>query len=198
MAKRRWRTRLVGLGDTLSADLARAIVAMAGHGASLSGPAFGTGAGLLLQGAFSRLATGAQAAGTEVVRELRALGAPPSVWIAEGGPGREGRNATTPDLAADGIQSTVVADAAVGSLMASGRIGAVMVFAERVLDDGTVLGPIGTYPIAVMAALHRVPFLVLAPLVIVGGSASAATDRVAPRAVSGLAASLPSCRTCRR
>lgn len=171
---------LVSLGDTLSADLARAISAMAGHAAALTEPACTSGGGILFQGAFARLATGSQGAGTEVMHGLRALGVTPGVWISEGGPAHEGRNATGPDLAADGIRSTIVADAVVGSLIASGRVAAVMVFAERVLDDGTVIAPIGTYPMAVMAALHRVPLVVLAPLNSVGGSASAAANRVAP------------------
>ena len=170
--------RLAALGDSLAADLAAAVEAMAGHAAALASSSLSNGGDLLLHGGFARLATGSRSAAAELVRQTRALGADPGVWLAEGRPSGEGRIATARDLAAEGIRSTVVADAVIGTLVASGRIGAVLVSAERVMVDGTVIGPVGTYALAVMAALHRIPFLVLAPTAVRDGPAASSRDHV--------------------
>ena len=59
---------------------------------------------------------------------------------------------------------TLIADGAAGSLLASGQIDAVLVGADRIAANGDTANKIGTYPLAVLAARHRVPFYVCAPL----------------------------------
>jgi methylthioribose-1-phosphate isomerase len=51
-----------------------------------------------------------------------------------------------------------------GSLMASGDVDAVVVGADRIAANGDVANKIGTYPLAVLARRHGLPFYVAAPL----------------------------------
>jgi methylthioribose-1-phosphate isomerase len=58
----------------------------------------------------------------------------------------------------------VVADSAAGSLMARGLVDRVVVGADRIAANGDVANKVGTYPLAVLAGRHEVPFYVAAPL----------------------------------
>ena len=50
-----------------------------------------------------------------------------------------------------------------GSLMRKGRIDCVIVGADRIASNGDVANKIGTYPVAVLAHHHGIPFYVAAP-----------------------------------
>ena len=50
-----------------------------------------------------------------------------------------------------------------GSLMRNGMIDAVIVGADRIARNGDVANKIGTYPLAVLAKYHQIPFYVAAP-----------------------------------
>jgi len=52
----------------------------------------------------------------------------------------------------------------VGHFMQRGAIGAVIVGADRTAANGDVANKIGTYTVAVLAARHRIPFYVAAPI----------------------------------
>ena len=58
---------------------------------------------------------------------------------------------------------TVLADAAAGWLLSRGGIDAILLGADRIAADGSVLGPLGTLPVALAGASARVPVLVCAP-----------------------------------
>jgi methylthioribose-1-phosphate isomerase len=62
-----------------------------------------------------------------------------------------------------GIPVTVLVDSAAGHLLATGRIAAVIVGADRITACGDTANKIGTYSLAVLAAAHGVPFYVAAP-----------------------------------
>jgi methylthioribose-1-phosphate isomerase len=64
----------------------------------------------------------------------------------------------------DRIPVTVIADNMAGSLLRSGRVDCVIVGTDRTAANGDVANKIGTYPLAVMARRHNVPFYVAAPL----------------------------------
>jgi methylthioribose-1-phosphate isomerase len=68
------------------------------------------------------------------------------------------------ELRKDGIPVTVIADNMAGSLLASGKINCVIVGTDRTAANGDVANKIGTYPLAVLAQRHGVPFYVAAPL----------------------------------
>ncbi|HWC39856.1 MAG TPA: S-methyl-5-thioribose-1-phosphate isomerase [Acidimicrobiales bacterium] len=98
-----------------------------------------------------------------VVRAAHESGLAPSVWVDETRPMLQGSRLTAWELGRLGIPATLVADAAAGSLMAADRVDCVIVGADRVAANGDVANKVGTYPLAVLAAHHGVPFYVAAP-----------------------------------
>jgi methylthioribose-1-phosphate isomerase len=76
----------------------------------------------------------------------------------------QGARLTAWELHKDRIPVTVIADNMAGSLLRSGRVDCVIVGTDRTAANGDVANKIGTYPLAVMARRHNVPFYVAAPL----------------------------------
>jgi len=76
----------------------------------------------------------------------------------------QGARLTAWELAQDGIPVTLIADSAAAFLMSRERIDAVIVGADRVAANGDVANKIGTYPVAVVARRHSIPFYVACPL----------------------------------
>ena len=76
----------------------------------------------------------------------------------------QGARLTAWELEQFGIPYRVIADSAAGSLMAAGEVDRVVVGADRIAANGDVANKIGTYPLAVLAARHEIPFYVAAPL----------------------------------
>jgi methylthioribose-1-phosphate isomerase len=117
---------------------------------------------ILTHGSVGALGGGNVGTALAVVQALVADGAEVKVWVAEGRPALLGARLTAWELAQAGIPFTVVADGAAASLLATGRVDVVLVGAERIAANGDVLNTIGTYPLAVVAARHGVPFFVCA------------------------------------
>jgi methylthioribose-1-phosphate isomerase len=99
-----------------------------------------------------------------VVRAAHESGRRPSVWVDETRPVLQGSRLTAWELRRLGIPCTLVADVMAGSLMAGGEVDAVVVGADRIAANGDVANKIGTYPLAVLAHHHGLPFYVAAPL----------------------------------
>jgi len=51
-----------------------------------------------------------------------------------------------------------------GAMMKQGKIGAIVVGADRIAANGDVANKIGTYTVAVLAKEHGIPFYVAAPI----------------------------------
>ena len=85
------------------------------------------------------------------------------VWVDETRPVLQGARLTAWELQRLGIPATLVPDVAAGSLMAEGRVDCVVVGADRVAANGDVANKVGTYPLAVLARHHAIPFYVAAP-----------------------------------
>jgi methylthioribose-1-phosphate isomerase len=85
------------------------------------------------------------------------------LWIDETRPLLQGARLTAWEAARAGIPHRVLVDGAAGSLLARGQVDLVLVGADRIAADGSVANKVGTYPLAVLAATHRVPFVVAAP-----------------------------------
>jgi methylthioribose-1-phosphate isomerase len=64
----------------------------------------------------------------------------------------------------DGIATTVISDNMAGAMMRQGKIGAIVVGADRIAANGDVANKIGTYSVAVLAKENGIPFYVAAPL----------------------------------
>ena len=76
----------------------------------------------------------------------------------------QGARLTAWELQRAGLDVTVITDGAAGHVLQRGGIGAVLVGADRIARNGDVANKIGTYPLAVLARRHGVPFYVVAPL----------------------------------
>jgi methylthioribose-1-phosphate isomerase len=98
-----------------------------------------------------------------VIRAAAEAGKAPRVWVDETRPLLQGARLTAWELDRLGIEATLVADAMAGSLMAAGEVDLVVVGADRVAANGDVANKIGTYPLAVLARHHGLPFYVAAP-----------------------------------
>jgi methylthioribose-1-phosphate isomerase len=75
----------------------------------------------------------------------------------------QGARLTAWELWKDDIDVRVISDNMAGSLMRQGLIDAVIVGADRIAANGDVANKIGTYPLAVLAKQHEIPFYVAAP-----------------------------------
>jgi methylthioribose-1-phosphate isomerase len=86
------------------------------------------------------------------------------VWVDETRPLLQGARLTTYELERAGIPFRLIADSSAGTLMARGLVDRIVVGADRIAANGDVANKVGTYPLAVLAARHGIPFYVAAPL----------------------------------
>jgi methylthioribose-1-phosphate isomerase len=109
------------------------------------------------------LATGGQGTALGALAEGWSRGLLRHVFVDETRPLLQGARLTAWELESAGIPHTVVADSAAGYLLAAGEVDCVFVGADRIAANGDTANKIGTYPIAVVAVRHAVPFYVVAP-----------------------------------
>jgi len=86
-----------------------------------------------------------------------------AVFADETRPLMQGSRLTAWELSQAGIDVTVLADNMAASLMRERRVDVVIVGADRIAANGDVANKIGTYPLALAALHHGVPFYVAAP-----------------------------------
>jgi methylthioribose-1-phosphate isomerase len=92
------------------------------------------------------------------------------VYVDETRPLLQGSRLTAWELVREGIETIVITDSTAGSLMQSGRVQSVFVGADRIAANGDTANKIGTYPLAILASFHRIPFYVAAPSSTIDGS----------------------------
>lgn len=109
------------------------------------------------------LATGGYGTALGVIRAAIARGGRLGVLATETRPYLQGARLTAWELHRDRVPVTVIADDMVGHCMATGRVDAVVVGADRIARNGDVANKIGTYAIACLCAAHGLPFYVAAP-----------------------------------
>ena len=85
------------------------------------------------------------------------------VFVDETRPLLQGSRLTSWELTRAAIPATVIADNMAASLMRAGEVDLVIVGADRIAANGDVANKIGTYPLALAARHHGVPFYVAAP-----------------------------------
>jgi methylthioribose-1-phosphate isomerase len=98
-----------------------------------------------------------------VVRTLHSDALVQMVIVGETRPLLQGSRITAVELAQLGVPHQVVVDAAGPGLIASGRVDAVIVGADRIAANYDVVNKVGTYPLALAAARAGIPFVVAAP-----------------------------------
>ncbi|MEU9761064.1 S-methyl-5-thioribose-1-phosphate isomerase [Streptomyces sp. NPDC047985] len=85
------------------------------------------------------------------------------LWVDETRPLLQGARLTAYEAARNGMPYNLLTDNAAGSLFAAGEVDAVLIGADRIAADGSVANKVGSYPLAVLAKYHHVPFIVVAP-----------------------------------
>jgi len=132
---------------------------MAAHAAELFAP----GTRALTHCNAGGLATGGYGSAVGALRTAWERGLLERVLVDETRPLLQGARLTAWELEQAGIPHAVIADSAAGWLMARGEVDLVITGADRVAANGDAANKIGTYSLAVLAAHHRIPFVVVAP-----------------------------------
>lgn len=109
------------------------------------------------------LATGGYGTALGVLYAAQEAGRTVRVFADETRPLLQGARLTAWELAERGLEVTVLCEGAAGSLLRSGAIDAVITGADRIAANGDTANKVGTYPLAVLADRHDVPFYVAAP-----------------------------------
>lgn len=143
----------------LGAQDAAASAAMARHGAAL----VPDGAAVLTHCNTGALVSGGEGTALAVVVEAHRRGKVRMLWVDETRPLLQGARLTAWEAARLGVPFRLLVDGAAGSLMAAGDVDLVVIGADRIAADGSVANKVGSYPLAVLAARHGVPFVVVAP-----------------------------------
>jgi methylthioribose-1-phosphate isomerase len=110
------------------------------------------------------LATAGFGTALGVIRAAVREGKQIDVFADETRPFLQGARLTAWELQRDGIKTTVITDNMAGHFLKSGRIGCVVVGADRIAANGDVANKVGTYGVAVLAKENNVPFYVAAPI----------------------------------
>jgi methylthioribose-1-phosphate isomerase len=134
--------------------------AMGRHGATLM-PSSG---GVLTHCNAGALATAGYGTALGVIRAAVEQGKKIHVYADETRPFLQGSRLTAWELMKDGIPTTVISDNMAGVMMQQGKIGAIVVGADRIAANGDVANKVGTYTVAVLAKENGIPFYVAAPL----------------------------------
>jgi methylthioribose-1-phosphate isomerase len=133
---------------------------MGKHGAAL----MPTSGGVLTHCNAGALATAGYGTALGVIRAAVEAGKKIHVYADETRPFLQGSRLTAWELMKDDIPTTVISDNMAGAMMRQGKIGAVIVGADRIAANGDVANKIGTYTVAVLAKEHGLAFYVAAPI----------------------------------
>ena len=109
------------------------------------------------------LATAGFGTALGVIRAAHLKGKRVKVIADETRPFLQGARLTAWELDKDGIKVTVISDNMAGYCMSKGMVNLVLVGADRIAANGDVANKIGTYPLALLAKEHGLPFYVAAP-----------------------------------
>lgn len=110
-----------------------------------------------------RLATAAVGTALGTILELAERGCVAEVLVDETRPLLQGARLTAWELGEAAVPYRICVDSAAAAAMAQGLVDCVLVGADRIADNGDTANKIGTYTLAVAAAHHGIPFLVVAP-----------------------------------
>ena len=121
------------------------------------------GLGILTHCNAGGLATAGYGTALGVIRAALAAGKRCPVFADETRPWLQGARLTAWELLQDRIPVTLLPDVAAASLLASGKIGCVVVGADRIAKNGDTANKVGTLGVALAAHAAGVPFFVAAP-----------------------------------
>lgn len=110
------------------------------------------------------LATGGIGTALGVIRVAIEGGRKIEVLVPETRPYLQGARLTAWELQQAGIPLMLITDNMVGHFLKTGKVGAIVVGADRIAANGDTANKIGTYAMAVLANENKVPFYVAAPV----------------------------------
>src|SRR5260221_1316714 len=154
------KTSLVEEAQQMLVEDIAANQAMGRHGATLM-PSSG---GVLTHCNAGALATCGYGTALGVIRAAIEQGKKIHVYADETRPFLQGSRLTAWELNKDNIPTTVISDNMAGVMMSQGKIGAIVVGADRIAANGDVANKVGTYTVAILAKEHGIPFYVAAPI----------------------------------
>lgn len=129
------------------------------HGAAL----IPDGANIITHCNAGALATGGIGTALAAIYVAVEQGKRVSVFSDETRPLLQGSRLTAWELQRAGIPVTVLIDGAAASLMRERKIDLCIVGADRIAENGDVANKVGTFPLAIAAKHHGIPFYVAAP-----------------------------------
>ena len=109
------------------------------------------------------LATAGYGTALGVIRAAMEEGKKVEVFATETRPLLQGARLTTWELMQEKIPVTLITDSMAGYFLHSGKINCAIVGADRIAANGDTANKIGTYSLAVLASVNKVPFYVAAP-----------------------------------
>lgn len=149
----------------LHAEDARASTEMAARGLALLDELLpGGGHRILTHCNTGALVSGGEGTAFAVALKAHREGSLRRLWVDETRPLLQGARLTAYEAARNEMAYTLLTDNAAGSLFAAGEVDAVLIGADRIAADGSVANKVGSYPLAVLARYHHVPFIVVAPV----------------------------------
>lgn len=154
------RDQLLAAARELHAADRRVCQAIGRHGAAL----LHDGDQVLTHCNAGGLATAADGTALAAIFAAHQSGKRLHVWVDETRPLLQGARLTAWELRQRRIPATLICDNMAAQVMREGRVNCVIVGADRVAANGDVANKIGTYGLAVLAAVHDIPFYVAAPV----------------------------------
>ena len=154
------RARLVAEAQAVYAEDIAINQSIGAHG----GPLVPDGKTVLTHCNAGALATAGYGTALGVIRNAYASGKKIDVYADETRPFLQGARLTAWELQQDQIPTKIITDNMAGHFLKDGRIGCVVVGADRIAGNGDVANKIGTYSVAVLAKENGVPFYVAAPI----------------------------------
>jgi methylthioribose-1-phosphate isomerase len=109
------------------------------------------------------LATSEYGTALSIIFTCQDQGQPLHVFVDETRPLLQGARLTAWELMSRKIDCTLICDSMAAQVMKEGRVQAVVAGADRIAANGDTANKIGTYSVALLARVHRIPFYFAAP-----------------------------------
>ncbi len=109
------------------------------------------------------LATAGSGTALSAIYTAKKQGKKIKVYADETRPLLQGARLTTWELMREGIDVTLICDSMAATLMKKAMIDKVMVGADRIAANGDFANKIGTYSLALLSRVHKIPFYCFAP-----------------------------------
>lgn len=109
------------------------------------------------------LATGGEGTAQSIITTSHRMGKNIRVFVDETRPAFQGARLTSWELHRAGIAVTLMSDSMAAHVMKTENVNLIVVGADRIASNGDVANKIGTYPLAIAARYHGIPFYVAAP-----------------------------------